>query len=184
MSTMDAHRQAAEALREVMDKMLSGVPVLSYRVGSWLVLAVLGDPHPGALAVLPAPDGDEQEVRRGITTGTLRAVPMSEIIADGRDSGSLAEAEYGRRALARLGSAGAERDDLYFALVADAYAQATALGDKRPIRTLALVAGVKPDTMRIHVREARSRGLLTGAQGRAEGELTEHAKQLLGEAEQ
>jgi hypothetical protein len=68
-------------------------------------------------------------------------------------------------------------------VVADAYEGVTLQGDKNPIETLALVAGIHADTMRTHVREARSRGLLTGTPGRSGGRVTEKGRELLREGE-
>jgi hypothetical protein len=51
--------------------------------------------------------------------------------------------------------------------------------DNRPLVTLADAARLSVDTMRAQVREARRRGLLTGTHGRAVGEVTDKAPELL-----
>ena len=189
----ERYRTAVRALRDAMDSLerqldagdLGQAPVALYRAGeSWLVWAYYGTPYPEALAILPAPDGNEKELSRGITSAVFRKVPVSEIADDARSMVPLVEAEHSRVALRRFADAAASRrrDDLYYAEVADAYVSVTVRGDKNPIVTLALVGGINVDTMRVHVREARSRGLLTGSAGRAGGELTERAIGLLRQA--
>jgi hypothetical protein len=107
---------------------------------------------------------------------------MAEITDDGRESATLEDAEYTRRALRRLADigGGARRHaDAFYVVVADAYAAVIVRGDRNPVVTLAMVAGINTETMRTHIREARSRRFLTGSPGRAGGELTEPAKRLL-----
>ena len=160
-----------------------GAPVVDlYHAGdSWVVCAHYGDPHPEALVILPAPDAPGLDHGgQGITSAVLRKVPLSEITAEGRQLSTLWGAELARRALRKLSDAGdRRRDDLYYALVADAYVSTTSRGDKRPVMTLALVTGSNVETMRSRIREARNRGLLTGESGKAGGSLTDKAREML-----
>jgi hypothetical protein len=64
--------------------------------------------------------------------------------------------------------------------VADAYAQALAAGDRRPIKTIAAALNLKKVRARDLVHRSRLRGFLTNTPaGRAGGALTPEARALL-----
>ena len=56
-------------------------------------------------------------------------------------------------------------------------------GERNPISALAESTGMNIDTLRTQIREARKRGMLSGQPGRAGGELSELALELLEAAE-
>jgi hypothetical protein len=71
-------------------------------------------------------------------------------------------------------------DDLTYAKVAALYARAVALGSRAPVRVVAQELVITIDHAKRLVGVARKRGLLTpGRRGRAGGELTDRARELL-----
>jgi hypothetical protein len=180
---------AVRALRETMDKLDSDKSQLSprvalYRAGkSWLVWAWHDDPYPGALAIIPAPDGDEAET--GITAEVLREIPMPEILEDTQAIRPLVALKRTRQAISRFRDyvASGGQGDLYYAMLGDVYESITARGDTNPAATLARLAGLDVEMMRTHISHACSRGLLTDPREPAGGRLTDQALALLSTAE-
>ncbi len=78
----------------------------------------------------------------------------------------------------RTGPAG--RSDASYAALADAYIKELDKGEKNPVRTLADSLHLGEKTIRNYLFKARERGLLTSlGQGKAGGELTDKAKEIL-----
>jgi hypothetical protein len=144
--------------------------------------------------------GDEAKVPQGgITADTLRQVAEPDVH---RRRAHEEIAQFGERLLRRwpgydaFGPAGVlgrhgiraedfeagrlRLDDLFYAELAAAYADAVEAGNTRPIDTLAEEIGRSRNYVRDVIREARARGYLTKtASGRAGGRLTIKARKLL-----
>jgi hypothetical protein len=71
--------------------------------------------------------------------------------------------------------------DLYLATLAEAYTEVVRRPFLKVIPTLAEMLGRSPNTIKMHVVRARDRGFLTGETGKAGGDLTSKARQLLDE---
>jgi hypothetical protein len=187
----ERYRAAVRALREAMDLLDADESQPSPRVAlyqagkSWLVWAWHGESYPGALAIIPAPDCDETEEEPGITAAVLRDIPMPEISEDSRAIRPLAANKRAHAAIRRFADylACGRRDDLYYVLLSDVYASITARGDQNPAAALARLAEVDGATMRTHIDDACSRGLLTDPREPSGGRLTDEARKLLAEAE-
>ncbi|MFD8532117.1 hypothetical protein ACFV0L_32355 [Streptosporangium canum] len=168
-------------------------------VGGWRVQAVWrdGSAGPVELHITAKPDANSRDVQGGITTGTLRAIPLPEMTEEARQPWPMIEsatrsltthAQTADKAVElirstveaepRPGRSG--RPDLFYALVAYAYFAYSRLGTNA-IRRLAEATGVERRTAENWVNHARDkRGMLTDPpSGKAGGELTEKAKQLL-----
>lgn len=107
---------------------------------------------------------------------------LERLLAGGLAAEYLGE-NWGAPKVPRPGRRG--RDDLHYALVADAYVHALEVEARAPVAYLVQVAEASgehatADEIRAKVRRARERGLLTPAPpGRAGGELTAKAVQIL-----
>lgn len=114
------------------------------------------------------------DVQAGVTGPMLRALPMSVLRAqaaqamDGPGSG---------------GPVRSSRRDLELALIAREYVDLLRDGNKTPVKVLSGRWDLPPGRVRQILRQARDRGMLTETRaGKAVGELTEKAQQILGRA--
>ena len=71
--------------------------------------------------------------------------------------------------------------DVYLATLAKAYAEVSELPGLHVIQTLADMLGRSPNTIKMHMVRARDRGYLAGEARKAHGELTDRAREVLGE---
>jgi hypothetical protein len=184
----DVYMEEIAAVRVLIDDLDAGAGDIVavdrsevFRAGVWRVFAPdqNGRGYPMALVILPDPEAPEDQVLHGITSAVLQKVPLPAIAAHYREQ--IAPQAGTQSALARLAWAARNRlrDDLYYSIVADAYARITDAGDRRPLPTLSELSGISVGTVRTQLREARKRGLLTGSHGRAGGRLTDRGRALL-----
>lgn len=181
MDSRELYERETEAVRDMLAGLEEGRYVASFHAGPWLVL-VPGtsrspDGYPMSMLILPSPTADPEVVARGISTTTLRNVPMAEIARQ------VTADKDARGAIFTLGTFASRnpgrRDDVYYTLLADAYVTMTAAGDRKPMPFLAGILKLSLDTVRGQVREATRRGLLLRSPGRAGGSLTDKARAIL-----
>ncbi|MFI9598173.1 hypothetical protein [Nonomuraea sp. NPDC052265] len=166
-------------------------------VNGWKVVAVWRNDSPGPveLHITPGDETDPQELA-GITTGTLRSIPLTEITREARE---VWEATANMRGLGRStatvlravkdaieteprpGRAG--RPDAFYVAIAFLYVVFSLQGHKA-IQRLAEACGVERRTAENWVNHARDkRGMLTASlPGKAGGQLTPKAQALLADA--
>ncbi len=152
-----------------------------YEREDWAVeiAADLLAPRTGPSSIRIDYDGQESD---GITLDVLRAVPLGEarrILADLVPK--LRAAVAPERAPAKLPER--VQDERDHALVAKAYVDLLAAGERRPIQVLADSAGISRNTVSARVRRAREAGLLdqTGTGAKLTAQLTAKAVELLNE---
>ncbi|MFC6886434.1 MULTISPECIES: hypothetical protein [Actinomadura] len=170
------------------------------RVGAWDVAMrwpSLANEGPTEIRISPAPGIDPRRLARGITTGVLRAIPLSEVAGEVRGLWRSAQegkpdAERVRHSLERMARLVREamqvdprpgrrgRPDEFYVAVAVIYARYVDLRDPKPVRRVAELCGENWRTVANWVRLARQRGLLTeNAGAEADGELTARAAAVL-----
>ncbi|NMN93556.1 hypothetical protein [Antrihabitans stalactiti] len=71
--------------------------------------------------------------------------------------------------------------DEYLAWLAKTYVALVSEGERSVTARLAELVDKKPETIKIHLKEARKRELLTMVKGRAGGHLTDKSREILGE---
>lgn len=175
---------------------------LTTHVGPWRVTVRFPPDSPagrGPTELHITLDGtaDPQQARRGITTGTLRDIPLKaatekitharEVVTHNRTNFYSGHEQDTSRAVQLIrqevtdrpqpGRAG--RPEAFYASIAVAYAHRAAVAPD-PIRWLAQQAGADERTAENWVRQARARGMLTPPRpGVAGGQPTDTATRLL-----
>ncbi|MGW2153900.1 hypothetical protein [Nonomuraea sp. NPDC001699] len=188
-------------MTEHTDAPQAGGSQATAQVGPWLITYVWPDDAaqggPIELSIKPAPGADPTELARGITTSTLRAIPLAQVIEGRKKLQTVNQQRHNSvlhaatREITRMveedprpGSRG--RPDLFYVMVAFAYA-IQALRSKSPVNALAQATGADRRTAENWVRLARERGMLSapmpgmpGGKWSAEAEqvLTEYSAQL------
>ncbi|MER8043475.1 hypothetical protein [Streptomyces sp. NPDC094032] len=175
----------SEKTRPEGDPFRLGLAVVQ-RIGSWDVTMYRPAGHidtggPLEIEITPAPDGDPQEIARGITSTVLRqintAAPTSEK-AKKSNRDKIAAAEI--YALARvLQDLPGRLTDEYLAVLSSLYVRAVDLGHRAPVPLLEELTDTKQATLKGHLRAARQRGFLTKVEGKAGGQLTDKAIEML-----
>ncbi len=153
------------------------------RIGPWQVTTfrppgfAAGGPH--EIRIEPAPDGDPQEIARGISSTVLRQITTT---TPGQDlAQQRAESAQGT-ALEGLSEALTQAKgvtDEYLAVLSAFYVRVVEIGQRAPIQALEAVTGTKQATLKGHLRAARQRGFLTKVEGKAGGQLTDKAVEML-----
>ena len=162
------------------DKRREGVEIRE-RVGAWVAVAwwplgARGGPQ--ELRFEPADDADPAELARGISTATIHALPLVQMTAG---YARLApEVDKAKAAFAGEADTRRGRSDVFYALVAQEYAQLAAQGERTPVAAIAKRSGKTTDAVRGWVKVARRRGYLTGRPGKSGGQLTDQARDVLG----
>jgi hypothetical protein len=124
--------------------------------------------------------GDEL-LAGGLSSTILRHVDFQAAAQEWREHRGISPVEshkLAKRLTYALGSSGVS--DRYLVLLADAYVRLVTSGEPKVTARLAEIVGKSPETIRAHIKAARSRGLLTAlSSGRAGGELTSEARRIL-----
>ncbi|MER7477067.1 hypothetical protein ABTX60_05325 [Streptomyces sp. NPDC126510] len=161
-----------------------GVTVIK-RMGAWAVTmhwpkGTAGTVGPREIHIAPADDADPQEVARGISSTVLRRISTTPS-ADFAAMRSLAKAtdleirELGERLACLPGGLTDER----LAVLSALYVHFVDAGERAPAQRLAVGFDLNPATVKGHLRAARQRGFLTKVEGKAGGQLTDKAVQIL-----
>ncbi|MDT0451277.1 hypothetical protein [Streptomyces hesseae] len=152
----------------------------AWKVTMWLPLdSTSGNPR--EIRIEPHEEADPQEVARGITSTVLRQIDTAAFAAEVRPLVDLAHAgqqvvENFRRELAGLPKG---VSDEYLAVLSALYVRFVNLGRRAPAQDLELWTGAKQATLKGHLRAARQRGFLTKVEGKAGGQLTDKAVEIL-----
>ncbi|WP_318204397.1 hypothetical protein [Streptomyces sp. SCL15-4] len=155
------------------------------RIGAWKVTMWLPldstSANPRDIRIEPHEDADLQEVARGITSTILRQIdttafaeevgPLAELARAGQR-----EAEKFRRELAGLPKG---VSDEYLAVISALYVRFVNAGRTAPAQDLEWWTRTKQATLKGHLRAARQRGFLTKVEGKAGGQLTDKAIEIL-----
>ncbi|MDX3090990.1 hypothetical protein PV620_23405 [Streptomyces sp. ME02-6978a] len=154
-------------------------------IGAWKVtlwrplLGAAGGPQ--EIRIEPREDGDPQEIARGISTTVLRQIDTAAFAAD-TDSvaqeviASKTSVEKLREELAAL-PGGLSNE--YLAVLSALYVRSVDAGRRAPIHDLEVWTGTKQATLKGHLRAARQKGFLTKVEGKAGGQLTNKAIEIL-----
>jgi hypothetical protein len=181
----DLYMEEVAAVMALMDSLRDsvGVDYQAVRVGPWLVYAPdhNGSGYPLSLVIVPNPTARAEDILFGITAGVLQKLRIADLRERYREQ--VEPMLVAREWLVRFMNAAGNkrRDDRFYAVASAAYARLTEAGETAPLRTMAEMAGLPVGTVRTQIREARRRGMLTGVHGRAGGNLTERAAELIGE---
>ncbi|MGY0234975.1 hypothetical protein [Longispora urticae] len=140
---------------------------------------------PDAIGLTIQPADANAPLARGITTGVLRDIPLTEIaqaarkaLDDAHGIGQNTEALIDTVRQADSVASGLTPE--YLSALSWAYVQLAGVPNARPIQILADGLGKNPGTLKNHIREARKRDYLTSpSTGYAGGELTSLARKTL-----
>lgn len=155
------------------------VNVGAWKVTAWWPTGARGGPH--ELRIAPAMNGDAQAIARGISTGTLNAIPLVEMTAEATEK-ILPAVEA---LTARMDAIEAEADKKrnrspqFYALIAAQYVALVDAGERQPVQEIVKQTSKSGEAVRGWLRTARTMGLLTGEPGKTAGELTDKARGLL-----
>ncbi|MFJ5020772.1 hypothetical protein [Streptomyces goshikiensis] len=165
------------------------------RIGPWQVTTFR--PHgfmaggPREIHIEPAEDGDPQEIARGISSTVLRQISTT---TPGQDLARQRAQSAQETALGGLSAALSRMpkgvSDEYLAVLSAFYVRVVEIGTRAPVQDLEGITGTKQATLKGHLRAARQRGFLTKVEGKAGGQLTDKAHEVLkgikpsGDAEQ
>ncbi|AOP49988.1 hypothetical protein SL103_30395 [Streptomyces lydicus] len=162
----------------------NGVTVIK-RTGAWVVTMYWpegtgGSVGPREVHVVPADDADPQEVARGISSTVLRRINTtpSRDFAAMRSLEKPADMDI-RQLGKRLASLPSGLTDERLAVLSALYVHFVDAGERAPAQRLAVGFGLNPATVKGHLRAARQRGFLTKVEGKAGGQLTDKAVQIL-----
>ncbi|MFD9908239.1 hypothetical protein [Streptomyces sp. NPDC059063] len=165
-----------------------GGPVVAQEIGPWVVEMQWpeGVTQGGPAALLVRPKDGESCPLGGISSTVLREIDFKEAVERLRAKVAVSEMraqvreEYEAGRTERLRKALAQGvTDEYLATLASAYLSYLSGGGKGPLAHLAERVGKSESTVKGHLWQARKRGLLTGAPGRAGGALTRKASEIL-----
>lgn len=157
-------------------------------VGPWRVLMrwdADADPASGPTRVLitPHPDADPASTQGGVSSTVLRQVDFRKAgdqFRAARPTGTEhevtqeAEGEVLRWLLTAEGIS-----DAYLAFLAESYVRAVSRATPNVTAHLAELTNKRPETIRGHLKEARKRDLLTTVPGKAGGQLTRKAWEIV-----
>ncbi|WP_280179886.1 hypothetical protein [Nocardia cyriacigeorgica] len=157
---------------------------LERRLGPWVVKMDWPDDAeygPRRMEIHPAEDATPEEVQAGLSTTVLRRVEfqparrkLDELRMTDEEQDRVHAIEY-----LRLAAADRSISDEYLAGLASAYVELVKAREPNVTAKLAEIAGKAPETIRIHLGKVRKAGFLTSIPGKAGGQLTDAAKEIL-----
>ncbi|MFD9905818.1 hypothetical protein [Streptomyces sp. NPDC059063] len=165
-----------------------GGPVVAQEIGPWVVEMQWpeGVTQGGPAVLVVRPRDRESPPLGGISSTVLREIDFKEAAERLRAKVATSEMrtqvreEYEAGRTERLRKALAQGvTDEYLAMLASAYVNYLSSGGKGPLAHLAERVGKSESTVKGHLWQARKRGLLIGAPGRAGGLLTLKATTIL-----
>lgn len=161
---------------------MSSEKTAGQRIGPWSVWMEWPDDAdqggPARLVIEPADDALPFETAGGLSSTVLRQINFQDAIDQWRreSPGTVLDEYFGAR-LCDLLSEGVT--DRYLAYLASVYVGMVQAGEKGLTLKLADAIDKKPDTVKSHLKAARKRELLTVIPGKAGGQLTEKATEIL-----
>jgi len=150
----------------------------------WPTGPITGGPQ--RITVEAAEGSATRDVARGISTTVLRRLDLAAAIKlaekapelqQGMEEVTAKVEEAGSAAGLLLTNEGVSEP--YLAMLASTYKTMADLGAQAPVPWLARLIGRRPETVKDHLKRARREGYLTTVAGKAGGELTEKATQVL-----
>lgn len=162
--------------------------VVRQNVGPWKVVfrwpqgADQGGPM--RMEIQPNPDATADELAAGLSSTVLRQIDFQAAAEEWRKLQPHAEKVTARRMerrsekLRALVSQGLT--DEYLAHLAEAYVYLVRTGERSVAGKLAEMTGKSPDTVKQHLKRVRKAEMLTTVSGKAGGQLTDRAADLLG----
>ncbi|MEU7109667.1 hypothetical protein ABZ951_32175 [Streptomyces sp. NPDC046215] len=155
------------------------------RIGAWKVTMWMPldstSGNPREIRIEPHEEADQQEAARGITSTILRQIDTAAFAEEMGPLAKLArtgqrEVEKFRRELAGLPKG---VTDEYLAVISALYVRFVNSGRTAPAQDLEAWTQTKQATLKGHLRAARQRGFLTKVEGKAGGQLTDKAIEIL-----
>ncbi|WP_338603534.1 hypothetical protein [Saccharopolyspora sp. SCSIO 74807] len=140
---------------------------------------------PWYLAIRPHPGASDEELAGGLSSTVLRKLDFKKAAEEWREvSKSEGSFELTQAMLDEVSSTlkDASKEgvtDEYLSFLAYLYVEFVQLGFQPVTTNLAELAGRRPETIRAHLKSARTQGLLTAVKGRAGGKLTGKAQEIL-----
>lgn len=174
------------------DREESGLGVVQ-DVGPWQVHmewpAGADQGGPWYLTVRPNPRATPEDLAGGLSTTVLRQVSFQDAARKWREfSSGRPEDETSTQQLADLTkslsailreTAAQGIDETYLAWLSFAYVTLVKVGEKSVTANLAELANRRPETIRAHLKAARTHDLLTTIKGKAGGHLTTKAREII-----
>jgi hypothetical protein len=162
--------------------------VIEQRIGPWQVVMAWPDDAdqggPVLISIKPYADVADDELIGGLSSTVLRHIDFQTArekwieakgkYLDPQDGMAQLRAGQLQQILDRDGVT-----ETYLAFLANAYVQLTRVGERSVAKKLAQMTGRSPDTMKQHLHRVRKEKLLTAISGKAGGQLTEKAVQII-----
>ncbi|MFF3711731.1 hypothetical protein [Streptomyces phaeochromogenes] len=153
----------------------------SWKVTMWRPIGSAGG-GPQEIRIEPHEEGDPQEIARGLSSTVLRQID-TRLFVETLDTApsSIGGAVDEEAGLLREWLADAPRavSDRYLAMLSAVYVRVVEIGERAPIQALEQITSTKQATLKGHLRAARQRGFLTKVEGKAGGQLTDKADEVL-----
>ena len=157
-------------------------------IGPWLVEyhwpADADQGGPARITISPHAEAAPADLAGGLSSTVVRQLDFRKAAKEWRRLRRRGEeaVDPARRKLAQRlqGLVSDGITDEYLAALADTYVTLVSEGEASVTTSLAELVGKKPETIKIHLKSARKRGLLTTVKGRAGGNLTDEARRILG----
>jgi hypothetical protein len=143
------------------------------------------DGGPQHVVVQPAPGAPARDVARGISTTVLRMINPAEAARQAAESQGDAATGPAGGAAQQLGATARQFladkgvSPAYLAVLAQAYSELADSGVKGIAPRLAELVGRRTETVKGHLKQARRDGYLTTVAGKAGGQVTDKARQIL-----
>lgn len=149
---------------------------------------------PWYLTIRPKPGVDAAELAGGLSSTVMRQVNFQEFARKWRE----VSAEMGSAGMAAIESLSDVTEkyskilrnllhggvgEVYLAWLSFAYSTLVRLGETSVTGNLAELVDRRPETVRAHLKLARSEGLLTTVRGKAGGQLTEKGREIIKRSE-
>lgn len=145
---------------------------------------------PWYMTIRPNPSASPEELAGGLSSTVLRQVDFRQAADKWREVSAVLDTEKAEAARQLANLAGDLSvilrenitegiNDRYLAWLAFAYVTLVKRGEKSVTANLAELVRRRPETIRAHLKLARSHGLLTTIRGRAGGHLTPEAEEII-----
>lgn len=141
--------------------------------------------NPMMVTVRPGRNATDDDLAGGIPATLMRQLNFSDVVDEWRkkrerrtDLSAKQKSATTQRLRTLLSDQGVS--DEYLANLADAYVRLVMNGDRSVTKSLAGMIDRSPETVKLHLKQARAKDLLTTVRGRAGGHLTDAARVLLG----
>ncbi|MDV6246884.1 hypothetical protein [Rhodococcus opacus] len=160
--------------------------MLKQEIGPWVVTFEWADDSteggPSSVTITPGPNATPADIAQGLSSTVLREVDFKSAVnahlGITRQTASTEDIDTRSNALRNLLEAEGV-SELYLAHLADAYVTLVQSGVHNVSGKLGEMTGRTPGAILQHLKKARKASLLTATPGRAGGQLTNSARELL-----